>query len=206
MNVTQLLTTEREDGTLLRAKATPYGIRGYLIGKFVNVSATVLAYLIILLIPGALIIGGLSITGTRWLTLSWVLGLGLIATQAIGAVLGALVQSSRSAGILSLPLIGLIAVSGIFYPITALPGWLQTIGQIFPVYWLGLGMRSALLPEPASAIEIGSTWRHLQSAAVLGAWTVAGLAIAPIILRRMARKESGSRVAQQRERLQGRVG
>src|SRR5262244_3843336 len=50
--VIQYLAADREDGTLLRAKATPYGIRGYLIGKLVTVSGTILAYLAILLIPG----------------------------------------------------------------------------------------------------------------------------------------------------------
>lgn len=34
----QLLTAEREDGTLLRAKATPNGMVGYLVGKVVSVS------------------------------------------------------------------------------------------------------------------------------------------------------------------------
>ena len=202
----QQLAADREDGTLLRAKATPNGIRGYLIGKFVNVSATVVIYLLILLIPGALLIGGLSIDAYGLLTLVWVLVLGFIATQALGAVLGASVQSSRGAGILSVPVIGLIAISGIFYPITALPEWLQIIGQIFPVYWLGLGMRSALLPADAAALEIGESWRHLETAGVLGAWAIAGLVVAPILLRRMARRESGSRVAQRRENLQARIG
>lgn len=202
----QQLAADREDGTLLRAKATPHGIRGYLVGKFTNVSATVLAYLLILLVPGALLLVGLSITATGWLTLAWILALGLIATQALGAVFGALVRSSRGAGMTSVPVIGLIAISGIFYPITALPGWLQAIGQIFPVYWLGLGMRSALLPADAVTVEIGESWRHLDTAAVLGAWAMAGLILAPIVLRHMARKESGSRVAQRREQLQQRVG
>jgi ABC-type transport system involved in cytochrome c biogenesis permease component len=117
----QHLAADREDGTLLRAKATPNGIRGYLTGKFVLVSVTVLVYLVMLLVPGALLIGGLSADATGWLTFAWVLVLGLLATQTLGAVLGALVRSSRGAGVLSLPLIGLIAISGIFYPITALP-------------------------------------------------------------------------------------
>jgi len=202
----QQLAADREDGTLLRAKATPHGIRGYLIGKFVNVSATVLAYLFILLVPGALLIGGLSISLTGWLTLAWVLAFGLTATQALGAVFGALVRSSRGAGVMSVPVIGLIAISGIFYPITALPGWLQAIGQAFPIYWLGLGMRSAVLPADTRTVEIGDSWRHLETVAVLGAWAAVGLIVAPIVLRRMARKESGSRVAQRREQLQQRVG
>ncbi|EOM78458.1 hypothetical protein [Rhodococcus rhodnii] len=33
-------------------------------------------------------------------------------------------------------------------------------------------------------------------------WAVAGLILAPIMLRRMTRKESGSRIAERRERLQ----
>ena len=201
------LSADREDGTLLRAKAIPNGIGAYLIGKLVTVSGTILAYLAILLVPGLLIVDGLAVTGVgTWLTLGWVLLLGLVATQSIGAVLGALVPSSRGAGYISLPVMGLIAISGIFYPITALPGWLQAIAQAFPMYWLSLGMRSALLPDAAGSVELGGSWRHLETFGVLGAWAVLGLIVAPIVLRRMARRESGSRVAERREQLLQRTG
>jgi ABC-2 type transport system permease protein len=66
----QYLTAEREDGTLLRAKAIPNGIGGYFIGKLVTVSGTILAYLAILLVPGLLIVDGLgtaaSVPGSPW--------------------------------------------------------------------------------------------------------------------------------------------
>jgi ABC-2 type transport system permease protein len=202
----QYLSAEREDGTLLRAKAIPNGLGGYLIGKLVTVSGTILAYLAILLLPGLLIVDGLDVGIGSWLTLAWVLLLGLVATQSIGAMLGALISSPRGAGYLSLPVMGLIAISGIFYPITALPGWLQGIAQAFPMYWLGLGMRSALLPDAAAGAEIGASWRHLQTIGVLGAWAVLGLIAAPIVLRRMARRESGSSVAERREQLLQRIG
>jgi ABC-2 type transport system permease protein len=203
----QYLTAEREDGTLLRAKAIPNGIGGYFIGKLVTVSGTILAYLAILLIPGLLIVDGLDVGSIgSWLTLAWVLLLGLVATQSIGAMLGALISSPRGAGYLSLPVMGLIAISGIFYPITALPGWLQGIAQAFPMYWLGLGMRSALLPPAAVSVELGGSWRHLETIGVLGTWAVLGLILAPIVLRRMARRESGARVAERRERLLQRIG
>jgi ABC-2 type transport system permease protein len=197
----QYLVAEREDGTLLRAKATPNGIRGYLVGKLVLVSGTILAYLVILLVPGLFIVHGLAITSiAAWLTLAWVLFLGFVATQSIGAILGSLISSPRGVSYMSLPVIGLIAISGIFYPITALPQWLQWIAQAFPMYWLGLGMRSALLPGAAASVEIGGSWRHIETAAVLGAWAVAGLILTPIILSRMARRESGSRVSARREK------
>jgi ABC-2 type transport system permease protein len=205
--VVQYLSAEREDGTLLRAKAIPNGIRGYFIGKLVTVSGTILAYLAILLIPGLVIVDGLDIGSIgSWLTLGWVLLVGLVATQSLGAMLGALISSPRGAGYISLPVMALIAISGIFYPITALPGWLQGIAQAFPMYWLGLGMRSALLPESAVSVEIGGSWRHLETAGVLGAWAVLGLIVAPIVLRRMARRESGARVAERREKLLQRIG
>ena len=203
--VVQYLTAEREDGTLLRAKATPNGIGGYFVGKLVTVSGTILAYLAILLVPGLLIVDGLDLAGS-WLTLAWVLLLGLVATQSIGAMLGALISSPRGAGYISLPVMGLIAISGIFYPITALPGWLQGIAQAFPMYWLGLGMRSALLPDSAVGVELGGSWRQLETIGVLGAWAVLGLIVAPVVLRRMARRESGARVAERREKLLQRVG
>jgi ABC-2 type transport system permease protein len=74
------------------------------------------------------------------------------------------------------------------------------------MYWLGLGMRSALLPDSAVIVELGGSWRQLATIAVLGAWAVLGLLVAPIVLRRMARRESGSRVAERREQLLQRVG
>ena len=202
-----LLAVEREDGTLLRAKATPHGMTGYLIGKVVMVSGTILISVAVSLISGAFLFTGLTVgSAAAWLTLIPVLLIGLVATLPIGAVLGSLIPSARSAGLLTLASGALIAISGIFYPITHLPHWLQWIGQVFPFYWLGLGMRSALLPASLASVEIGHSWRHLATFGMLGAWAVIGLLLAPVVLRRMARRESGSSVAARREKAMLRVG
>lgn len=207
LTMAQYLTADREDGTLLRAKATPNGMLGYLVGKIVLVAGGLLIDLAIFLIPGLLIIPGLSVgDASSWLTLAWVLALGLVATLPIGAVLGSILTSTRSQGLIVLPMIAMIATSGIFYPITVMPQWVQWIAQLFPVYWLGLGMRSALLPEAAVSVEIGESWRHLETVGVLGVWAVIGLVPAPIVLRRMARRESGSTVAERRGKSLQRVG
>jgi ABC-2 type transport system permease protein len=84
--------------------------------------------------------------------------------------------------------------------------WVQDIAQVFPMYWLGLGMRSALLPDSAIVAEIGRSWRPVPTLAVLVAWAVIGLALAPVLLRRMAQRESGSSVAERREKAMQRVG
>jgi len=206
MLVIQSLTTDREDGTLLRAKATPGGVPSYLISKLVNTSLTVGVYLLLVAIPGSFLVDGLN-TGSpaAWLTIAWVVGLGVIATQLLGAVLGSLVASPRAASYIALLVMALIAVSGIFYPLAALPAWLQWVGQATPIYWLGLGMRSALLPDAAAVVEISSSWRSWETAGVLSGWALLGLLIAPILLRRMARRESGSRVADRRDKALQRV-
>ena len=195
------LAIEREDGTLLRAKAVPNGMLGYLVGKITLVAGMSVVGLAIGLIPGLILFDGLATGGlSSWVTLAWVLVLGLLATMPLGAIFGSLFSNPRNVGIIMLPVMGLIASSGIFYPISNFPHWLQWVAQSFPVYWMGLGMRSALLPDALASVEIGHSWRHLETVGVLGAWAVAGLVVAPIVLRRMARRESGSSVAARREK------
>lgn len=197
----QVLGVEREDGTLLRAKATPNGMVGYLVGKIVVGAVWVVLPLLVVLIPGMWIVDGISMAGAGpWLTLVWVTVLGTLAALPLGAIVGSMFTNPRAIGFVSFPIMGLTAISGIFYPITAFPGWVQGIAQLFPMYWLGLGSRSAMLPAEAAAVEIGQSWRHLETVGVLTLWAVAALLIAPVVLRRMARRESGSTVAARREK------
>jgi len=78
-------------------------------------------------------------------TLVGVAALGLLATLPWGAVAGAIAKTpSALFGVVMLPIMIITGISGIFYPISALPEWVQGIAQIFPMYWLGLGVRSAL--------------------------------------------------------------
>lgn len=201
------LSVDREDGTLLRAKATPNGMFGYLVGKTVALSMAQLTGLLLVLVPSLFLFDTLAPDGLRsYLHLLWVLLVGLVATLPLGAALGSLTSSPRAIALISLPILGLGAISGIFYPITALPAWVQGIAQVFPMYWLGLGMRSALLPDSAVVVEIGQSWRTWPTLAVLLAWSVIGLTLAPVLLRRMARRESGSSLTERREKAMQRVG
>lgn len=196
------LAVEREDGTLLRAKAVPNGMFGFLVGKIVLMSGMTIVGQAFVLVPSLIMLDGISI---NWFTFAWVVVLGLVATLPIGAVIGSMFSNPRNAGIVMLPMVGFTIISGIFYPISAMPEWLQGVAQVFPIYWLGLGMRSAMLPDSLSAAEIGDSWRHLETVGVLGVWAVAGLVLAPIVMRRMARRESGSTVAARREKALQRV-
>lgn len=195
------LATEREDGTLLRAKALPYGVYGYLTGLIVRHSLEILTAAALVLLPAMLIFDGVAPRGAvGWLTLVGVAALGLLAVLPLGFTIGAIAENPRSVGGFGMLFtIALVAVSGIFYPITALAGWLQPVGQVFPMYWMGLGMRSVFLPDGEVTVEIGQSWRTWEMLGVMGAWAVAGLLLAPVALRRMARRESGANMEARRQ-------
>lgn len=201
VNATQALTVDREDGTLLRAKATPHGMVSYLVGKIVMLGGITAVSMLILLVPGVVFFDGFELASLgSWVTFLWVAVLGLLATLPIGAVFGSLFSNPRQMGFIMVPIMGLVVISGIFFPITVFPGWVQVIAQVFPLYWTGLGMRSALLPDQMVVAEIGESWRHLETLGALGAWAVVGMLVAPVVLRRMARRESGSTVAARKEK------
>lgn len=201
------LATEREDGTLLRLKSVPGGMTGYVVGQMVRTTLEIVFSMLILLIPALFVVPGLTANGiTGWMEAIGFLLLGLLAVLPLGFVIGSVFKSPRSVGGWGmLVMFGIIAVSGIFYPLAQMAGWAQILGQLTPTYWLGLGLRSALLPESAAAIEIDGSWRTLLTLGVLLAWAVVGFLLAPPLLRRMARRESGSSVAARREKALQRV-
>ncbi|MCF6744283.1 ABC transporter permease [Blastococcus sp. KM273128] len=195
------LAMEREDGTLLRHKAVPHGMQGYVTGQLLYHSLGLVPMLLVILVPSFLLFDDLMARGASgWLTVAWVLALGLLATLPIGMVIGSLVPGVQKVGTWGmLPIIVLTAISGIFFPIQALWGWVQAVAQVFPIYWIGVGMRSAFLPDTALAFELTGSWRTGTTVLVLSAWAVAGLLVTPRVLRRMARRQSGSQVAEARE-------
>jgi ABC-2 type transport system permease protein len=195
------LAMEREDGTLLRAKAVPNGVVGQVTGHVVSNALGLVPSFAVILIPSALLFPGFMSNGLEgWLTVLWVTLLGFMATLPIGLIIGSVVPGVQKVGTWGmLPFIALTAISGIFSPIQNLWDWVQVVAQMFPVYWLGLGMRSAFLPDSAAALEIGGSWRTGWVAVVLSLWAIAGFVIAPVVLRRMARRQSGSQVEAAKE-------
>ena len=196
-----MLAMEREDGTLLRYKAIPHGLRGYFTSQLLSQSLGVVPQMLVILVPSFLLFDNVMASGTTgWLTVGWVFVLGMLATMPLGMLIGALVPNTQKVGTWGmLPVLVLAGISGIFYPLQQLWGWVQVVAQVFPIYWLGLGMRSAFLPDAAAALEVGGSWRTTETVLVLAAWAVLGMIVTPLVLRRMARRQSGSQVEAARQ-------
>lgn len=203
MGIAGVLVMDRTNGTLLRAKSVPGGTTGYLVGEITSNAIVTMVSTLVLLAAGLILFDGLVFdTPQRWLLFAGVMAAGLVTTLAIGAVVGSLINSPKNMGLVMLPVMGLISISGIFYPLVALPLWLQWIAQVFPLYWFGLGMRASLLPESMATVEVAESWRLGWVFVILLAWAVAAMVLAPKLLSRMARRESGSAVAARRRDIQ----
>jgi ABC-2 type transport system permease protein len=194
------IAMEKEDGTVLRHRAVPHGLVGYFSGQLLYQSLNLVPQMVVILVPSMLLFDGLMSHVGGWFTVVWVVALGLAAALPLGMLIGALVPSVQKVGMWGmLPVMILVGISGIFYPIQQLWVWVQWVAQAFPLYWVGLGMRSAFLPDAAAAAEISGSWRTLETVAVLGGWAVVGALVTPMVLRRMSRRQTGSQVQAARE-------
>ncbi|MFF0312114.1 ABC transporter permease [Streptosporangium sp. NPDC004379] len=197
MALPMALTNDREDGTLLRLRTLPGGITAYLTGRAVTFLCQIVVQGALILATGV-VVGGVGLP-RDWLTLTWVLLLGTVAVVPLGAAIGCLLPNPKTAaGVVGLPMMILMVTSGVMLPVTFMPEPVQWVSQAFPLYWQGLGLRAAFMPDGMLAAEIGGDWRLPWVAVALGAWAVAGMLLAPGLVRRVTRRESGSRLAERR--------
>lgn len=194
-----------EDGTLLRARLVPGAIKAHLLAEIItalcmaSLGTALLAGVSIAILPGVAPPGGHGA-----ITLAWLLPLSVACLSAIGALLGSVIRRTELMWLVGLGVFALLGISGVFYPLSAFPTWLQHTGQVFPVYWIGHGFRSAFLPDGASAVELDGSWQLGSVAIVLALWTVLSLCVAAPLVKRLARNQSGAAVSEARERVLGR--
>lgn len=181
-----LIAADREEGTLLRARTLPRGIRVYLVGRATTVLLTILLN-VALVMAVAIPLAGVPAPATpaRWFTLAWVVVLGTLAVVPLGAVVGSLLPGPKAGAMLALPTMLLMVVSGVMLPMEALPDLVRRVAEVFPLYWQALGLRAAFLPDSILATEVGHAWRLGHAAVVLGLWAVGGMVLAPWLLRRV---------------------
>jgi ABC-2 type transport system permease protein len=173
------IAIERDDGTLKRLRGTPMPPTSYFLGKIGLVLVTSLIQTAILLVIGALAFDlELPTSPALWLRFGWVFVLGTTAGTVLGIAYSSLARSSQSASAVVSPVVIVLQfISGVFFVFTDLPGWMQTIGSIFPLKWLAQGMRSVFLPPSFEAAEASGSWQLWQTALILALWTIVGLVL-----------------------------
>ncbi len=178
-NLAISIAVERDEGALKRLRATPLPAASYFGGKVGQVMVTCLLQTTLLLAVAALVFDvPLPLDAGSWATLAWVFLLGTATGAVCGVGFSSLPRTGKSASAVVTPIVLVLQfISGVFFRFDELPGWMQQVAALFPLKWMAQGMRSALLPEQAEALEVGGSWQHGAIAAVLVAWLVAGLVV-----------------------------
>ena len=173
------LAVQQFDGTLKQLAATPLPKTSFFLGLAGSSVLITIAQMIIMLALGVAAFGIELPDASGWLTMIWVLLLGVPAGCMLGVAITAIIPSARAApAVIQVPFLVLQFISGVFFQLSAVPGWLQWISGLFPLRWVAQGLRSVFLPDAYQYAEPGMSWQLELAAGVLAIWIVLGLAAA----------------------------
>ena len=179
LNLSIGIAAQQHDGSLRQLAAGPLPKPAFFIGQIGASTIITVVQIIVMLIVGILGFGVAFPDAGGWLTLAWVVPLGVAAGCTMGIAITAIIPSARAApAITNAPYIFLQFISGVFFPFHTLPGWMQWIATPFPIRWMAQGLRSVFLPDEFRYQEVNQSWEFEWVAIVLGLWIVAGLLFA----------------------------
>jgi ABC-2 type transport system permease protein len=137
-------TTHRDTGQLKRYRGPPVP-SWTVIGTLILRSLALVAVMIVVILVLGSIAYGVDIHGEAILGLVVYAALGTATMCALGIALSAFAPNADTASVIG-PFSAVILsfISGVFIPVDQLPGWLEDIGKVFPLYHLAAGMQTAL--------------------------------------------------------------
>ncbi len=175
LNLSIGIAAQQHEGSLRQLAAAPLPKASFFIGQIGAATIITVAQIIVMLIVGILAFGVPLPDAGGWLTLAWIVPLGVAAGCTMGIAITAIIPSARAApAITNAPYITLQFISGVFFPFHSLPESMQWIATVFPIRWMAQGLRSVFLPDDFRYQEVNQSWELEWVAIVLG-WIVAGL-------------------------------
>jgi ABC-2 type transport system permease protein len=159
--VTDMITIERWEGTIEHTFMAPISRFTHLIGScWYAVAHGLLFTFIQLIVVGAFF--HLDLSHANYLTTVFMLLIGSVSFIGfgIGASILPLLYTERGSQMSYIVRAILLLVSGVYYPIKVLPGWMQPLARISPATYVLEGLREALLYNKVvwSAEIWSNTW------------------------------------------------
>ena len=164
-----VLVLRRESGILKRVRATPLPPAAYL-------GAVIVSTVIVFAIEAAALIALARFAfdvqlSTHWLSLVLALLLGSLSFAALGIALTGVVRSGEgSSAVVNAIYLPAAFLSGSFVSPHEYPRFLEVIAEILPLTYFIRLMRDVVLRDQ-------SIWSSWESAVVVAAWGLAGLAL-----------------------------
>ena len=137
---------ERTQGWSRQLHLTPLNPLVNIIIKMI--AGMVLGLLAVVATYAAGAISGIQLSAAKWIgtgLVGWVLASAVFTT--LGLFVGYLMPSENAAQVTSLIVVFLSFLGGLFYPLSSMPDFMQTIAKFTPVYGIGELARSPLTGE-----------------------------------------------------------
>jgi ABC-2 type transport system permease protein len=155
---------------LRRFRATPVRPAQILSAQICGGALTVFLQLVVLIALGLILFQ--ARTYGSWLVAVVPMVLGVAAFVGIGFLLTSAARTSEAArGLATMVAFPMMFLSGVFFPITTLPGWLQTAVHFLPLTWLTDALHQ-VMNNGAGLADIA------LDCLVLAAWAVVSFALA----------------------------
>ncbi|WP_156726614.1 ABC transporter permease [Streptomyces apocyni] len=161
----------RRDDILRLIRMTPVRLPAVLGSRYVLAIGIGIVQAVLFVCVALLPSFGLSLASSWPLALP-VLVLGITAFLAVGVVVGTYAKTPEAvAAVANCLMIPMAFLSGSFFPLDAMPGWMQSLSRVFPLRYLNDGISAALTGS-------GGSGTIATSCAVLAAFALVFGAIA----------------------------
>ncbi|MFF1250960.1 ABC transporter permease [Pseudarthrobacter sp. NPDC058329] len=179
-NLSNYVATERFNGTVKRLAGTPLPAASYFLGKTGQTLYLIGAQTVLLLLAARFLFDvPLPADIGQWLLVGALMVLATAAWATMAIAFTSIPKSAQSASTLAvLPVLLLSFTSGVYFPFSQLPEWLQSVTNFFPLRWTASALRSVFLPAGFEAVEPGGEYAVPTTFLVLAVWAVAGAVLA----------------------------
>ncbi len=135
-----MLVDWRTRGILRRLKLTPMPLAEFFVSRIAASLCLTLLQVAVLLAFGRVAFG-VHISSAAWAAVPVAVA-GALAFLSMGLLIGSAVATPETADALSNAItFPMMFLSGTFFPVAALPGWLEGFARVLPLYYLANGLR-----------------------------------------------------------------
>ncbi len=158
-NISEMIAWERWEGTIEYTFMAPVHRFNQMLGQTIFAIVYSLVFTVVIGVVVAAFFD-LDFADADFTAATVILLVGSLSFVGIGVVASILplLYPERGAQMTNIVQAFFLLVSGIYYPVSVLPGWLQALAKISPATYVLEGMRAALLPDTATADPLSYVW------------------------------------------------
>ncbi|HZP95886.1 MAG TPA: ABC transporter permease [Candidatus Limnocylindria bacterium] len=164
-NISEVIAWERWEGTIEYTFMSPVPRLTHLLGMCVATLVRAAVFSVVTLAAVALFVP-VDLSHASVLSAIVLLGVGVLAFVGLGvaSAIFPLMWPEKGLQMSYIVQAVVLLVSGVYYPIDVLPGWLQALSTISPATYVIRGMRSALM----DGADLAALWPEVWPALLVG--------------------------------------